>query len=232
MDLRRWADDAFAEAIGRERRHDPVLPVTGGPAGNAKLTAWTGLVLLVLFFIEGVTLLDLGRLLSWHIVVGVLLVPPALLKTGSTGWRILGYYTGRAPYRRAGPPPALLRILGPLVVLSTLALLGSGLALVALGPFASRSNLLTILGHGINAVIIHKVIFVGWFGVTSLHTLGRLLPAIRIVAAPLRAEPGVPGWRIRGTVLVFTLLVAAIAATTVLGLSGPWLHGGLHHVVR
>lgn len=230
MDLRRWADDAFAEAIGRDRRHDPVLPVTGGPAGNAKLTAWTGLVLFVLFFIEGVTLLDLGRILSWHIVVGVLLVPPALLKTGSTGWRIIGYYTGRAPYRSAGPPPMLLRLLGPLVVLTTLGLLGSGLALVALGQTASRASLLTVLGQSIDFITIHQAIFVVWFGATALHTLGRLLPALRIVASPLRAEDTVPGWRYRGAALAITLLVAAIAATFVLGLSGSWLAVGMHHL--
>ena len=34
--------DVVAEATGREARHDPVLPGTGGPAGNAVLTAWTG----------------------------------------------------------------------------------------------------------------------------------------------------------------------------------------------
>ena len=93
------------EAIGRGHRSDPVLGTTGGPAGNARLTAWTGLALLVLIVAELFTLLDVRGLLSWHVVIGVLLVPFALLKTATTGWRILRYYTGARPYRSAGPPP-------------------------------------------------------------------------------------------------------------------------------
>lgn len=60
-----------------------------------------------------ITLLDVGGLISWHVVIGTLLIPPALLKTASTGWRIARYYSGTPPYRQAGPPPMLLRILGP-----------------------------------------------------------------------------------------------------------------------
>jgi len=228
MNLRYWADVTLAEATGRERRRDPVLPGTGGPAGNALLTAWTGLLLLGLFLVELVTLLNLRALLSWHVVVGVLLVPPALLKTASTGWRIASYYAKRAPYRRAGPPPMPLRLLGPLVVLFTLVLLGSGLVLVALGPAASRAGFLTVLGRRVDAVTVHQAAFVAWGAVTGLHTAGRLVPALRIVAAPWRAATRVPGRRFRGAVVVVTLLVAAIAAAAVLGVSHPWLAGGLH----
>ena len=52
-------------------------PRTGGPAGNARLTAWTGLVLLVLFLVEGVTLLSLDSLVGVHILIGAALVPVA-----------------------------------------------------------------------------------------------------------------------------------------------------------
>jgi hypothetical protein len=38
--------DVIASASGAELRHDPVLPRTGGPSGNARLTAWAGLLLL------------------------------------------------------------------------------------------------------------------------------------------------------------------------------------------
>jgi hypothetical protein len=37
-------DDVIAEAVGRGRRHDPVVSPSGGPAGNARLTAWAGLL--------------------------------------------------------------------------------------------------------------------------------------------------------------------------------------------
>jgi hypothetical protein len=215
--LRQWAGDAIAEAGGTERRVDPVLPGTGGPAGNARLTAWTGFVLLVLFVIELVTLLSLGNLLDWHIVVGMLLVPPALLKTGSTGWRVIGYYGRRPPYRRAGPPPMLLRVLGPLVVFSTLAVVGSGIALVAIGPSATFAPFAYVT-RPISPLTIHQVTFVLWGAVTGLHTLARLLPAVRIVTGAR-----LPGRSARTVLLVSALVVATVAALIVFRLSGAWL---------
>jgi hypothetical protein len=47
----------------------------GGPEQNARLTAITGAVLLVLLAIEGLTLLSLQSLIPWHIFVGVLVIP-------------------------------------------------------------------------------------------------------------------------------------------------------------
>jgi hypothetical protein len=223
--LRQWADDAFVEAVGRERRRDPVLPGTGGPAGNARLTAWTGAVLLVLFLVELATLLDVSGLISWHIVVGTLLVPPALLKTGSTGWRIVRYYTRREPYVTAGPPPMLLRVLGPLVVVFTLAVLGSGLALVAVGPNGSRTPFLRPLGYSVSALTVHQGTFVIWAVVTGIHTLGRLVPAYRIIARRSHTSEATPGRIPRGGVLA----VAGVAAALVLGWSSAWSTGTAFH---
>lgn len=230
MTLRQWTDDTLAEALGRDQRADPVLPGNGGPAGNARLTAWTGLALLLLFVVELGTLLDLGPLLDWHIVVGVLLVPPALLKTATTGWRIVRYYTKRPAYRTAGPPPMPLRVLGPLVVLSTLAVLGTGLALVAVGPLNGSTPFLTVAGFGIDVLFLHKATFAVWAAVTGVHTLARLVSAVRLVAT----ERSVPGHVGRIVVLVLTGLVAAAAAVVVLRLSGAWtsnplIHFGHHH---
>jgi hypothetical protein len=123
-------DDVVDEAVGRRHRPGPVVGRTAGPAGNAQLTAWTGLLLLALVAVELVTLVDVRGLLSWHVVVGVLLVAVAALKIASTGWRFLRYYTGHRPYRQAGSPTTLLRILGPLVIASTVGVLGSGLWLI------------------------------------------------------------------------------------------------------
>ena len=95
MALQQLTADVLAEATGRRHRSDAVVPGGGGPAGNARLTAATGLVLLVLFLAELVTLLDVSGLIGWHVAIGVLLVPPALLKTASTGWRIVRYYGGQ-----------------------------------------------------------------------------------------------------------------------------------------
>ena len=218
LDLRGIVTETVETAAGRRHRSDPVAATTGGPAGNAHLTAWTGLLLLVLFLAELVTLLDVHGLISWHVVLGVLLVPPALLKSATTGWRIVRYYTGNHDYRASGPPPALLRVLGPLVILSTLAVLGTGLALIALGPDRSRQGFLTVVGHPLGALTLHQASFIVWAVATGLHTLGRLVPAVQIVSSR-QTRPGRYG---RVAVLVATLAVAAVAAAFVLSVSGSW----------
>ena len=76
------------------------------PAGNERLTAMTGAVLLVLFVAECLTLLNIGNLLTLHVFLGMLLLGPVGLKIGSTLWRFTRYYTGSAAYVRKGPPAA------------------------------------------------------------------------------------------------------------------------------
>jgi hypothetical protein len=166
---------------------------TGGPAGNARLTAWTGLLLLVLSVAELVTLINVGGLISWHIVIGTLLVPPALLKTASTGWRIARYYRGNLAYHQAGPPPLLLRILGPGVVASTLGLLVSGLLLVLLGQDRSRTVLITALGQRVDWLTLHQGLFIVWAVLTGLHVLGRTVPALQLTLFRERTARTVDG---------------------------------------
>jgi hypothetical protein len=88
----------------------------GGTVGNERLTAATGIVLMVLLAVIGVTLLRLRALTSVHLFVGLLLIPPILLKLASTGYRFARYYTSSPSYRRRGAPPALLRLSAPVVV--------------------------------------------------------------------------------------------------------------------
>lgn len=234
MTVREWTRaniaDAIGAAVGRSHRDDPVLPGSGGPAGNARLTAWTGAVLLVLFLIELATLLNVTGLIGWHVVVGVLLVPPALFKTGTTGWRILRYYRRSSVYRQAGPPPMMLRVLGPLVVAGTLALLGSGLALLALGQDASLRPFLTVLGYQVSALTVHQASFIVWAVVTGLHTLGRLVPATRL----LTGRVVVPGAVARIAGLLGVAVIAALAAVLIYGVSTSWVAQPIehhHHVV-
>jgi hypothetical protein len=66
-----------------ERRAD------AGVAGNARLTAANATVLLVLLAAEGVTVLRVRQLLSPHVFIGVVLIPPVLLKVASTTWRLI-----------------------------------------------------------------------------------------------------------------------------------------------
>jgi hypothetical protein len=227
--LQEMTAGVVAQATGREHREDAVLSGTGGPAGNARLTAWTGLLLLALIVAELVTLLDVRGLITWHLVIGVLLVPPALLKTASTGWRILRYYRGARPYREAGPPPVILRVLGPFVVLSTVAVLASGLALIVVGPDASRRSLLQAFGQRVDAITIHQATFIVWAGVTGLHTLTRIVPALLLTVVPRSKGPRVPGLFWRGGVLAATVILAAGSAALVLGASESWRSQPFHH---
>jgi hypothetical protein len=216
-------DDVLDEAVGRRHRADPVLGRTAGPAGNAQLTAWTGLLLLALAVVELVTLIDVRGLLSWHVVVGVLLAAVASLKIGSTGWRFLRYYAGHRPYRQAGPPPVLLRILGPLVVLSTVGVLGSGLWLIAVGPTSGRRTLLTLLGQRLDLVSIHQALFIVFAVAAGLHLLARLVPAVVLATERGHLDDG----RLRGrgpriAVLVATLVAGGLAAALILPAAAGW----------
>lgn len=205
------------EATGRADRPDPRKPRTGGPAGNARLTAWTGMVLLVLLAVEGITLIDVRGLITWNIVVGSLLVPPALLKTVTTGWRMVRYYAGSRDYRTAGPPPLLLRLLAPLVVASTLALLTTGIMVGVVGPDSARA---AFWGTPASLLFLHQSSFAVWVGATSLHVLGRLVPAARIIGG--RAAAAVDGRALRGLAVLVALALAIWVATVVLAGSAGW----------
>ena len=216
--------DVVAEAVGGERRADPVLPGTGGPAGNALLTAWTALVLLACSLAELLTLFDVKGLVSWHVAIGALLVPPALLKTASTGWRIARYYVGDTSYQQAGPPPTLLRLLAPLVVISTLGLLGSGVLLVLLGPVRSGAALLDVVGFRVDWVTVHQGFFAVWVGATGLHLLGRFVPALRITLGA--RDTGVPGAWSRWLLLAATAASAVVLAVVLVHADSSWV--GFH----
>lgn len=222
--------DTLAEAAGREARDNPVLPGTGGPAGNALLTAWTAVVLLILAIGELLTLFDVHGLISWHVALGALLVPPALMKTASTTWRMASYYVGRTPYRDSGPPPLLMRLLGPLVVISTLGLLGTGVLLILLGEDRSHQSLATVLGFRLNWVSAHQAFFAAWAVAAGLHLLGRIVPALRmtVMRGPgiARAVPG--RWARTATFVVMTVSAAALAVALVHA-DGSWMFHGFDH---
>ena len=219
--------DTVAEALGQGHRTDPVRPRTGGPAGNARLTAWLGLIALIVIAAELVTLLNVRGLISWHVGVGIALVAVALLKTGSTGWRMIGYYLRSQPYVEAGPPPMPLRLLGPLVVLSTFGVLGTGIWLIAVGRRASERGFVTVLGHGVSPLTLHQATFL-LFGVcVGLHILARVLPAALLATgrAKLGARPErVPGRAARFGLVSGGMVAAVLAVVLVLPTLSDWNH--------
>ena len=144
---------------------------------------------MLLLAAEGVTILRLGRLLTLHFFIGMLLLGPVALKAGSTIYRFARYYAGSAPYRRKGPPAPLLRLLGPVVIVSTAGVFGTGIVLAVAGP-AGRQPWL----------FLHKASFVIWFCAMTVHVLAYLPRLPRLLAAESRgaagtrprARPGVP----------------------------------------
>ena len=212
-----WTGGHRAARRGRRPlapRSTPVLPRTGGPAGNARLTAWTGCILFVLFLAELVTLLDVHGLISWHVALGVLLVPPALLKTGEhrLADRCATTRAGR-PYVEAGPPLMALRVLGPLVVAHhpRPARLGPG---AHRARRAARARVRCRCGQ-LSWVNVHQAFFVR---VGRRHRAARPRPGGAGVHARRRAAQGVgragraacPAARCRLAVLVLTLAVAGV----------------------
>jgi len=140
----------------------------GGSDGNERLTAMTGVVLIVLLAVIGVTILRKSQLISVHLFVGLLLIGPVALKMASTGYRLVRYYTRNRAYRDKGPPLLALRLIAPAVVISTVAVFASGVVLLFEGP-----------GHRGSWALIHKASFIVWLIFTGLHVLGHLpgLPA-------------------------------------------------------
>ena len=136
---------------------------SGGTDGNRLLTAQTGAVLIVLLAVIGITILRMGQLVSVHMFVGMMLIPIVLLKMSSTGYRFARYYTFDPSYRRAGPPAPLLRIIAPMVLLSTIAVFVTGVILMIEGP-SGRGTLSEL----------HKLSFIVWIAFTALHVIGHL----------------------------------------------------------
>ena len=106
------------------------------------------------------SLISIRGLISWHIVIGALLIPPALAKTATTGCRAPRYYRGDEGYKTSGPPPLLLRLLGPLVVLTSVTLLATGTTPVLIGEEASRQTLTTAAGFSLSWPTVHQASFI------------------------------------------------------------------------
>jgi hypothetical protein len=187
----------------------PVSGDSGGVEGNARITGSLGAAIFVLLFVEGVTILRVGQFITWHVFIGMMLVAFAAVKIGSTGYRFLHYYRGDGAYVRKGAPPFVLRALGPIVVLLTVAVLGTGI-----GALLTR-------GHG-EWLLLHKASFILWFGAMTIHVLGHALETPALAVADMRsgARDKAPGVGARLGLLAVTLLLGVV-----LGLvSLSWVH--------
>jgi hypothetical protein len=191
--------------------------VGGGTDGNEWLTAATGVLLIALLAVLGITIVRIRQLIWLHLFLGLLLVGPVLLKLASTGYRFVRYYGHVPAYRDKGPPHPLLRALGPGVVLSTIAVFASGIVLMFLGPAERHLTLL-----------MHKVSFIIWIALTGLHVLGHLPGLGRSLRAPEAAEAlGTPDGAVgRWIVLLGAVVAGAVLAVALIPHFSLWTAGG------
>jgi len=192
----------------------PAARVRDGVAANARLTGALAAALLVLLAAEGVTIPFIGQLLGPHIFIGVLLIPPVALKMASTGYRFARYYAHDGPYVAKGPPPLALRVLAPGVVLTTLALFGTGIALLIAGPPSET------------LIFAHKLSFIAWVALMTLHVLGHLLEVPRLAMADWRregpAEARLAGAGARALALATAIGAGLALALLTLSMAKPW----------
>lgn len=220
--------------------------LAGATDGNERLTVQAGAVLFVLLAVLGVTIVRIGQLTWLHLFLGLLLIGPLALKLASTGYRFARYYTGAPAYRRKGPPPAALRVMAPLLVVDTLVIFASGVALLFAGP-SSRQSLMPI----------HKISFFLWLALASLHVLGHLGELANGLVAPRETRrrvlaaagasgdtrpaasgrPALGGWTLaprlpgstgRGLALIVAMLAGLVLALVLIPEFAPWVEHAAH----
>ena len=147
--------------------------------GNETLTRSTAALLTVLLVAEGATVLDVGGMLNVHMFIGLVLIPPVLLKLASAELPMVARLHGGSGLPREGPPALPLRMLAPGARRRDVGIFTSGVALLALGH---RSDVLLTL---------HKASFIVWGVVFAAH-----LPGVRAAGAavlPRRLGRGAAG---------------------------------------
>ncbi len=186
------------------------------PAGNERLTAMAGAVLLVLFGTEVVTTLLMGSLFGLHFFLGMLLIGPVCVKIGSTVWRFCRYYLGSEPYVRRGAPPMTQRVLGPALVVASAGVLGTGVLLAVGGPGGTWGK-------------PHQLFFYLWLIIVIIHVVHYLpkLPKMLAGRPAERAMRAVAGSRTRWLLLAGSLVGGLILAILTYHLRARWgLWGG------
>ncbi len=184
---------------------------TANPSGNARLTAIAGAVLLILFSAEVITTLLMGSLFGLHFFIGMVLIGPVCLKTGSTVWRFARYYLGSQPYVRRGPPPTLQRVLGPALIIASAGVLGTGVLLALIGPDLRLQKL-------------HQYFFLLWLIIVVVHVIHYLprLPELLASHPAERALQTATGSRGRWLLLVGSVIVGLVLALLTYHLRARW----------
>ncbi len=153
--------------------------------------------------------------LSLHVFVGLVLIPPVLLKLASTGWRFVRYYSGSPPYVEKGAPQLPMRLLAPLLITATVILFASG---VAMGLLHGQSLVIARRLHGPASVIWMILV-----GVHVLVYLKRSLISSREDVEP-ESRAAVRGARVRAYLLSFAVVAGIVVGAATLPAQHRWLH--------
>ncbi|HTK07316.1 MAG TPA: hypothetical protein VL485_09110 [Ktedonobacteraceae bacterium] len=185
-------------------------------AGNERIIALAGSVLLVLILAEIVIAAKMHVLMPVHIFVGVLLTFPLLVKIGSTGYRFLRYYTGSPAFVQKGPPRLEMRLLAPLLLIASLGLVGSGILLALLGPTHALS---------VWVLRLHALSVICWLPLLAVHVGAYIWRVPRLISADWqkRSRRLVPGWGWRYGINSVALLAGAGAAALFLPHAASWV---------
>jgi vacuolar-type H+-ATPase subunit I/STV1 len=188
-------------------------PPSANVGGNARITGVFGAAIFVLLFVEGLTIFRIEQLMWLHVFVGVLLIVFVTAKIASTTYRFVRYYSGQRDYVSKGPPPTFLRVLGPVVTVTTVAVLGTGIGAVLARDVRWLS-------------VAHKASFVVWFGAMSLHVLGHALETPALAFADLHSARRMEarGASKRIALLVVATVVGILLAMLSLGWADHWRH--------
>jgi hypothetical protein len=182
-------------------------------SGNSRMTGAIGAAIFVLLLIEGLTILQIERFMWLHVFVGMLLISFVVAKIASTGYRFARYYRGQPDYVRKGPPPIVLRLLGPVVTVTTVLVLATGIS--------------TLLARHVAWLqLAHKASFVVWFGAMTIHVLGHALETPALAFADWRRSQRrlAPGASVRIALLALLFLVGVSLAVATRGWAHHWQH--------
>ncbi len=174
--------------------------------GNLLLTSHAGLAILAFLVLLYLTGLEFTPLRGVHFALGFALIPILLVKLGSTGWRAVNYYRGRHPYRAAGPPWLLPRLMA--VPLATCAVVATVSGVVLWSTGTDRGTWATI--H------TDSVVALGIIAVVHLAIYAR-----RAFRASVSSWEGSEATQ-QERIMMWALIVALLAGAAAIGLEPVW----------
>ncbi len=175
-------------------------------AGNLILTSHAGLVILFFLVLLYFTGLAFAPLRSVHFGLGFALIPILLVKLGSTGWRAVNYYFDRDPYRAAGPPWLLPRIMALPLTACAIAATISGVVLWAEGT--DRGTWATVHIYSVISLAVVVVVHLAIYTRKAFRASTRSLEQTKTTK--------------QERVMVWALLVALVVGSAAVGLEPTW----------